>query len=311
MVTRRFSAFHGRRMRVTRVDACGRPIYGVGAQVVTSGFVSVEMTGEVREGDDIEQVNAAGELCLSEKGADQLKWLNITGNFCEVDPDLVTLFNPLTQRLFDYAGNVVGFAESDRQDITQGVALEIWADVAGDDLCDDPDASVSYAYFLVPFVVGGTLGDLTIENAGLTTVINSRSKRGSKWGAGPYDVMLNPPANAPVPGPMLAPVGTREHRRVFLTTIAPPESVPGAQPLSNPDGPAFEAIEGATPLTTDVETSETGMVVNWGDGSAPAPLTADTALPHAYTAAGTYHVAVYQATNPNVVTVQTVEVPWP
>lgn len=311
MATRRFSAFHGRRMRATRVDACGRPVYGVGAQVVTSGFVSVEMTGEVREGDDLELVNAAGELCLSEKGADQLKWLNIVGNFCEVDPDLAALFNPTFTKLLDYRGDVVGFAESDTQDITQGVALELWADVSGDDLCDDPDASVSYAYFLVPWVVGGTIGDMTIENAGLTTVINSRSKRGSKWGLGPYDVMLNPPALTPAPGPMLVPVGAREHRRIFVTTVAPPPSVPGAQPLSNPDGPEFTAIEGATPLTTTVETDDAGTSVNWGDGSAAAPLVVATPLSHAYAVAGTYNISVYLTTNPNMVTVQTVTVPWP
>ncbi|MEV4122928.1 hypothetical protein [Micromonospora sp. NPDC049645] len=269
------------------------------------------MSGEVREGDDIELVNAAGELCLSEKGADQLKWLTVGSNFCEVDPDLMTLFNPTFSKILDYAGNVVGFAESDTQDLAQGVALEIWADVSGADLCDDPNAEQSFAYFLIPWVVGGTVGDWTIENAGLTTTVNSRTRRNSKWGVGPYDVMLNGPVLTPGPGPMLLPVGPREHRRVFVTTVPPPEVSEGAQPLSNPDGPEFTAIEGATPLTTSVTTAETGCSVNWGDGSAPAALTAATPLSHAYAAAGTYHVAVYKTATPALVTVETTEVPWP
>lgn len=294
-------------MRVTRVDACGRPIYGTGAQVVTSGFVSIGMSGEVREGTDIELVNAAGDLCLSERGADQLRWLSVEANFCQVDPDLVSLFQPNNTKLLDYAGNVIGFAESDTQDISRGVAIEVWADVAGEDLCDDPDASQTWAYFLMPWVVGGTMGDLTIENAGLTTTINSRTKRNGKWGVGPYDVMA---ASANTEGPLLVPVGAREHRRVFLTTVPPPDDVAGAQGLSNPDGPAFTLAEGNTPLTSSVTTAVTGQMVNWGDGSAPAALTQNVALTHVYTA-GTYDVSVYAATDPTDVTVKRHTVPWP
>lgn len=308
MATRKFTAFNGRRMRLTRVDACGRPIYGVGSQLVTSGFVSIEMSGEVREGTEIEQVNAAGELCLSEKGADQLKWLSVGANFCDIDPDAVVMFNPNNTALTDWQGNTIGFAESDTQDISRGVAIEVWADVAGEDLCDDPNASQTWAYFLLPWVVGGTLGDLTIENAALTTTVNSRTKRNGKWGVGPYNIMA---ASANTDGPLLAPVGPREHRRVFLTTVAPPEAAAGAQPLSNPDGPEFTLAEGATPLTSAVTTAAAGQMVNWGDGTAPAALTANTPANHAYTTAGTYDVAVYAAADPNDVTVERHEVPWP
>lgn len=308
MATRCYTMFNGRRMRVTRVDACGRPLYGVAAQVVTSGFVSIAMTGEIREGTEIEQVNAAGELCLSTKDADQLKWLNIESNFCEVDPDLMSLFQPNATKLLDYVGNTIGFAESDLQNIDVGVSLEIWADVSGEDLCDDPDAVKTYGYLLVPWVVGGTMGDMTVENAALTVTLNSRSKRNSKWGVGPYDVMA---ASVSTEGPLLVPVGAREHRRLFLTTVPPPDAVCGAQPLSNPEGPVFTLIEGGTAMTSTVQTASTGQSVNWGDGSPPAALTAATPLDHVYTTPGTYHVAVYATADPNDVTVTTHTVPWP
>jgi hypothetical protein len=308
VATRRFTAFNGRRARFTRVDSCGRPVYGAGAQVVTSGFVSIGMSGEVREGTDIELVNAGGDLCLSERGADQLRWLTVEAEFCEVDPDLVSLFQPNNTKIVDYLGNVIGFAESDTQDITRGVAIEVWADVAGEDLCDDPNATQTWAYFLLPWVVGGTMGDLTIENAGLTTTINSRTKRNGKWGVGPYDVML---AAADTPGPMLLPVGAREHRRLFLTNVAPPEETTGAVGLSNPDGPVFTLEEGATALASEVTTALSGQMVNWGDGSAAAALTAATPLSHTYAAAGTYEVIVYSATDPTDATVEVHTVPWP
>jgi hypothetical protein len=294
-------------MRVTRVDACGRPIYGVGAQVVTSGFVSVAMSGEILEGTEIEQRNANGELCLSEKDADQLKWLTVESTLCEVDPDLMSLFQPNNTKLLDYQGNTIGFAESDLQNLSVGVAVEIWANVSGEDLCDDPDATESYAYLLMPWVVGGTMGDLTVENAGMSVSLNSRTKRNSKWGVGPHEVMF---ASLGVEGPLLVPVGPREHRRLFVTTVPPPAAVCGAQPLSNPEGPAFTLIEGATPLTSTVTTALTGQSVDWGDGSPPEPLVAATPLSHVYVA-GTYHVSVYATIDTNDVTVQTHTVPWP
>jgi len=295
-------------MRLTRVDACGRPIYGVGSQVVTSGFVSIGMSGEVREGTEIEQVNAAGDLCLSEKGADQLKWLTVEAVLCDVDPDIVALMNPNNSKIVDYAGNVIGFAESDTQEISRGVALEVWADVAGEDLCDDPTATQTWAYFLLPWVVGGTIGDLTIENAAITLTLNSRTKRNGKWGVGPYNVQA---ASSNTVGPMLLPVGSREHRRVFLTNVAPPDDAPGAQGLSNPAGPAFTLAKGSTALASTVTVNVTGQMVNWGDGSAPAALTSGTPLSHTYTAAGTYDVSVYAATDSQLVTVKRHTVPWP
>src|SRR5690625_3713179 len=81
-------------MRITRLDNCGRPLYGEDSQAVTDGFVSVEFAPEVEEGEDYTLRNAAGKLCISERGPDALQWINVTIEFCNVDPCLWTIMNP-------------------------------------------------------------------------------------------------------------------------------------------------------------------------------------------------------------------------
>lgn len=315
MRTERFTPFHGRRLRMTKVDACGRPVYGAASQVVSKGFVKIEMQREEEAGTEILQRNAAGELMVSEKGEDQLKWLTVSIDFLQVDPDIAVMMNPTYRLLRDYAGNVVGLAESHSQDLTQGVGLEAWADVSGANLCATPGAKQSFVYFLLPWIVGGKINNLTIENGALNFNLSGRTHKNSLWGKGPYSVMLNGPIGAPVPGPLLEDVGPEEPRRLLLTTIAPPDDAAGAQPLSNPAGPILTVTKDATDATGKTAKAargaETGTFkVNWGDGSAEATLAVGPAtVTHPYAADGTYNVSCYDTADPNKVTVATITIP--
>jgi hypothetical protein len=66
MSTRRFPLVRGRKMRVTRLDGCGRPMYGDCASVVSEGFISVALTANTNEGEAINVTNAAGKTCVSD-----------------------------------------------------------------------------------------------------------------------------------------------------------------------------------------------------------------------------------------------------
>jgi len=59
--SRCFSPVRGRAMRVTRLDGCGRPVYGDGSVGVSDGFVSVAFTANTDEGEEINVTNAAGK----------------------------------------------------------------------------------------------------------------------------------------------------------------------------------------------------------------------------------------------------------
>ena len=84
-----FTPIRGRRMRVTRVNNLGRPVYGPNAFAVTGGFISIQMSPEVSEGEEIEIKTAAGEICVAEKSCDTLRWWTVQIEFCRVDSFLL------------------------------------------------------------------------------------------------------------------------------------------------------------------------------------------------------------------------------
>jgi hypothetical protein len=317
-MTECFSLFKGRRLRATKLDQCGRVVYGTCSQVVVGGgaFISVAMTDEIQEGTTYERQGADGTFCLAERGCDQRRWINVEYTFCQVDPDLVTMLNPNWMKLLDYTGESIGWAETYTLQCDTGVALELWSDVSGVDVCDDPNAVAGYGYILLPQVVGGRIGDLTIQNDAVDFVLTGRTKKNPKWGAGPYNVMLNGPVEAPVPGPLLVPVGADEPRRIFITTVAPPEASCGCQPLSSPEGPQLTVVEDTGDVTgmtaTATTTTAVGTItIDWGDGTATETLPSGvTGLDHAYATPGTYHISVYNSTTPSKPTIVTVTVPF-
>lgn len=309
-----FTPIRGRRMRVTKVNALGRPVYGPAAFVTTSGFVSVQFTPEIAEGEETEVRTAGGDLCVSERGCDELRWITVQIEFCQVDPCLFTLINETWTELRDCVGDVIGWAESHKFSCDTGFGLELWTDVTGY-TPTTPGAQGAWGYLLLPFIVGGTLGEQTVENGAVSFTITGRTKKGSGWGVGPYDVMCND-AETGACGPLLTPVGPDEPRRIFLTTCPPPAAVCGCQPLSAPDGPPLTVTENdAEPtrmsVTASVPAGTTGTYsINWGDGTAVQDILPGTPLNHTYARAGTYNISVWDKTMTQRVTVKTVTVPF-
>lgn len=311
MASNCFTPIRGRRMRVTRVDTIGRPVPGPCSTVVTAGFVSLEMTAEIEEGEETTVRTAGGDLCVSERGCDQLKWINISVEFCQVDPDLFSMINPTWTKLLDCNGETIGWEESHNYSCDSGFALEVWSDVTGY-TPKDPNAQGAWVYYLLPFLVGGTLGDMTIENGAVSFTITGRTKKGSQWGRGPYNVMCNPPDGAC--GPLITPFNSESPRRIFLTTCRPPEIVCGCQPLSSPDGPVTDVAEDITDLSRMsvlAAVAGTGpFTVDWGDGTKEDLASGLTGKTHRYGRSGSYTVGIYPTATPNLATFTVVNVPF-
>ena len=62
MPTKCLSLVKGRRIRLTRLDGCGRPVYGDCSTAVSKGFISVAFTANTTESDEINVTNAARGL---------------------------------------------------------------------------------------------------------------------------------------------------------------------------------------------------------------------------------------------------------
>ncbi|MER6884072.1 hypothetical protein [Streptomyces althioticus] len=178
------------------------------------------MNPNVEEGEDVTYRAANGRQCGFRRGCPSLNGLDVEINFFSVSPEFleITTGNPV---VYDYAGNAIGYDDCSLQ-CNSGFALEFWAEVLGSDACAADNAGDgAWIYFLLPWVTNGMLGDLEIGSEAVELQMTGATRAGGGWGTGPYDVMAQDAANTP--GPLLTPLGATCHRRMFVTTVAPPE----------------------------------------------------------------------------------------
>lgn len=291
-------------LRVTRLDQCGRPVYGDCSQVVSSGFVSVEISPEVQEGEDYTQRNAAGDLCVSERGQDVLQWFTVSIEFCQVDPALFNLMNPSWQVVEDAFGEPVGFRIGTQMSDRLGFALELWPKTSSQgNLCpeDAPDDAQPSGYFLLPYVIGTAPESWTLEDGVATFTLNGRTKGGSQWGRGPYQIRHDAQGN---PDFLADPINdgaddnNPTHFHAEIVTLAPPTSACGCQPLeaiapSAEGGQVTIDPEQANLACFTVAGSAARQVtIDWGDDTDPVTSRVGREECHTYTATGTYTVTV-------------------
>jgi hypothetical protein len=81
---------------------------------------------------------------------------------------------------------------------------------------------------LLPWLIEGTLGDVTVENGPVNFTIKAITSEGNDWGVGPYNVVNT---RLGVPSPLLTAIPTSRHRHLQLTTLAPPAVVCGCHSL--------------------------------------------------------------------------------
>ena len=212
----------GTTMRVQAVDSCGTPKVGSCVSAVSTGFVSVEMQDQVESGQEIVVVNAAGALCVNEKSPKQLKWIEVTITFCNVDPELFNLITGSTLVLNDAASPAaVGFQTRTSNYATGSFALEVWTNISGGACTTVGTFSlVPYGYFLMPNVIEGTVQDLKIENGAVSFSVQGRTKQGTNWGTGPKNVLANMTTGAAQK--LLTALPSDTHRHLQWTYLAPP-----------------------------------------------------------------------------------------
>jgi hypothetical protein len=126
MATKCFPVLRGRRIRLTRLDGCGRPVYGPDSVIVSKGFVSVALTANIDEGTAITVTNANGENCINEPAIPTLNGYGVEITFCGVEPDALAITSGQEQYL-DYAGDSAGFTVDTSVSLTDtAFALEMW-----------------------------------------------------------------------------------------------------------------------------------------------------------------------------------------
>lgn len=233
-----FPLVRGRTMRVTKVDGCCAPAYGPDNQVVTDGFVSVALTANINEAEEILITNANGKTCVRDPGCPEFQGYNVEITFCEVSPCLFSLVTG-QPAVLDTAGEVIGFRMNSGVSVCDtGFALEVWMGVPGVACSGEGGA---FGYLLLPCLQGGVIGDFTIENAAITfTVTGASTKDGNGWGVGPYAVVDDGGQLGALPNAL----DVNDHLLAIFTTVPPPDPTDGCVELA-PLGDATGATAGS------------------------------------------------------------------
>lgn len=217
-----YAQIRGRALRVTRLDGCGNPVPGPDSVVASKGFITVGLTSNTEEGEAISVTNANGDICISDTPAPKFTGYGIEITLCGVNPNLINL---LTGQPIVYDGDevdpqAVGFRVNSKVDLdASGFALEVWTGVPA--AACVPGQGQNYGYMLIPFVKGGVLGDVTVENGPVNfSVTGAQSKDGSGWGVGPYNVVKDGDGQD---SPLLEAITIGDHLHTQLTTVPPPD----------------------------------------------------------------------------------------
>jgi hypothetical protein len=191
------------------------------------------MTKEYEDREEFFVKNGDGVFCVKETNPPVLKWINLVLTFCNVDPELVNIMSaePL---VYDDAASprATGFNTQEGSAANANFALEGWTRLSG--LSTPCTGGVEYGYVLFPWVVEGTIGDMTFENGAVSFVLNGRTKSGSAWGTGPYFVDYSDnPAGSTTNIALLTPITSTQHHRMFITRKPPPTAACGCTALNS------------------------------------------------------------------------------
>lgn len=232
-----FPVVKGLALRATKTNNCGLPQEGPAARIVTKGFVTVTMTAVMNEAEELEQRNAEGKICVTDRTPPTRKYYTPVITLCNVNTGLISMFTGWAQ-ILDYADKAVGFQDQEEVDADYGVVLEVWTGGKADSDCPAPTLDTvfsqglsgkSYGYLLF----GGTewqLGDIEIGASVSTFTLTGRTIAIPQWGKGPYNVVGTDAAATP--GRLLVPTNDKSHYYMFRTPIAPPAETAGGDPVA-------------------------------------------------------------------------------
>lgn len=190
-----FPMVRGKKIRVTELDSCYNPTDSTVPAVTpppvprpvryvtTSGVISIALTSNIDEGDEVNVKNMDGSICVLDKPCPRFTGYNIEFTFCNVCPCLWSLITGQSTVLNAELTEPVGMRMNAKADTClRPFALEMWTGVPGK-ACGATPGSGLFGYLLLPAVQPGVVGDFTVENNSITfTVTAAVTKDGNNWG---------------------------------------------------------------------------------------------------------------------------------
>lgn len=180
MVAQCVSPIQARVARLIKLDVCGNPVTGASsAVVVTDGFVSINPSPQYLDGEEHQQRKASGALCVYQKDPSELTRVDLTINWCVLDPDaLVVITGERLLTTNSVTGTGVAYGEGQ---LTSRFSLEVWQPITGAGACD-ASGNQRYVYWAFPNVGNSKIQDFAFENAPFQYTTLSETKAvGPLW----------------------------------------------------------------------------------------------------------------------------------
>jgi len=195
--------------------------------------------------------------------------LNLT--LCALDPELVLIMQPAWCAIRDSAGTIIGFTAKGKANCDSGFALELWMNVfSGASSACRTGGAAQHGYLLFPCITNVSIGEFTVQNGPITFSFTGTTKRGSNWGKGPYNVLMDEGRPSPLP----CPIADDDDFVQFLTTFPPPEAECGRQPVDGgipePAELYIQGVPGRDRCTIELRPDNHGfgpVEVDWGDAT--------------------------------------------
>lgn len=213
-----FKPLQGATFRVTQLDECGAPIFDECAYAVSDGQTQIEITPNTTDGQQFQQLNAAGVPLVNQQAQTILNWFDYQIIMAVNDPELFHLMTG-ADIFLDYAGLSAGTMVTRSNYATGRFALEIWLGTS-QEACPPGTPAPYFGYILLPFTEDGKLTEsITVANDLITYTFAGRTRIGSDWGVGPFDVMLDAGG---LPAPLPSPVSSDADYLELFTQLPPP-----------------------------------------------------------------------------------------
>lgn len=224
MGSRPFTLVKTRIVRLTRLDECGAPDFGLKSTLATQGFVKAENKWDIEDGAKSEQKNDWGDYCLQEEDDPIIKGGDVAIDFCNVDPDSYDFVSG-ARVIAAGVGGMAGITAGTSIGYALGVntvpghfALEAWTKTGG--AC--ADGTPLWVYSVYPHLKGGRPGDQSLDRGTTTFQQSAKARPAAGWDAGPY-------------GDDILTILDGEVFGQVLTDVQPPSATTGAVELVDPE----------------------------------------------------------------------------
>lgn len=237
MAGKSFSVIRGKKVRLTQTNKCGRPVHG-GDYAVTSGLVTVSLTPVLKDAEELEQNNFDGQVCAQDRTEPQIKWWEVSAEFCQVNTCIWAMMGGW-EPVLNYAGDSVGFETCRKIASSTAVVMELWTGIYSESTCNVPandtvftqaqTSGEEFGYLIFGVKEWVLNGGLEIGAQVSTFTFQGITMDISEWGRGPYNVVaINAAKTA---GRLLTPVGQScdgvSDVHMEVTPIAPPAVTEG------------------------------------------------------------------------------------